>query len=537
MLDRSDKELPYTLAELDASLLDGLWVWDLSAGRCWCSARLMQQCGLEGAPRWLAGEAWHAWIEPEDRAQVGRFWDSLLHSADLHDGCLAALAVPGGIRWTARIHGRVVERDAAGRPLRLLGFFRDGGAERAAHATTERQTHLLDLALRKTPMVVQIFSQSGLIYISPNCVDLFGLTPTEMAGVADFAFVHPDDREASRAGIARSLAQPGAVFSDECRILRKDGSSHWVQVVGCFYREGPLAGCFVSCINTIHDRKLLEDEVRRHRDRLEELVAERTRELEQANVQLREEIAQHQRAQALLRERESQLIRAGKLSALGTLVAGVAHEVQTPAATIAAGLDLLAGGALPAHEQQAQFERMRRAGSHIIEVVENLKNFARDQAFSSMETVSAAELAEGALALVRDLARRHRATLSVTVSPDLPPLFASRRRMIQVLVNVLINACQALRPEGGQVVLSVLPVADGIEFRIEDDGIGIPDGLRERLCEPFFTTKAERGGLGLGLAVSFEILREHGGDIQFAPRPAAGTVVAIRLPWGPKPCR
>jgi len=113
---------------------------------------------------------------------------------------------------------------------------------------------------------------------------------------------------------------------------------------------------------------------------------------------------------------------------------------------------------------------------------------------------------------------------------DLPPVACAQQEVKQVLLNVVLNAGQALGPDGGEIQLSTKVLGSEVVVTIEDDGCGIPAEAIERLFDPFFATKPRGEGTGLGLVISYEIVRKHGGDIAVESELGRGTTVRIRLP-------
>ena len=122
------------------------------------------------------------------------------------------------------------------------------------------------------------------------------------------------------------------------------------------------------------------------------------------------------------------------------------------------------------------------------------------------------------------------------LAADLPPIRGNHQRLEQVLVNLLVNACQALSDPAQSIGVATALDAARNEVRVEvrDEGQGIADDLLERVKDPFFTTKRDQGGTGLGLALSDRIVEDHGGRLELAPRKPRGTVATIVLPVGPR---
>lgn len=257
-----------------------------------------------------------------------------------------------------------------------------------------------------------------------------------------------------------------------------------------------------------------------------------------------------QRAQ----EQRQQLIQAHKLMALGTLVSGVAHEINNPNNVIMLNTPLIRrtldrwvaafhtrtgtlpeGG--PSAEQIESLPAMLRgiedSSRRIHKIVESLKDFARPHPNRLNETVDLKSVIETAIQLLDHPLRQATHHFQWQCPDGLPPLLGNKQRLEQVFINLLQNACQALPdPEHG-ITLTVEPPASGgttLRIRIQDEGVGIPPDHLPLLSTPFFTTNRARGGTGLGLSISLGILKEHGGDLAFESQPGSGTTVTVTLP-------
>ena len=263
-----------------------------------------------------------------------------------------------------------------------------------------------------------------------------------------------------------------------------------------------------------------------------------------------------QRTEAL-RAQQQQLVQADKMAALGVLVAGVAHEINNPNGLVLLNTPIVkaafqdAAEVLDAHRrEQGDFQlaglpygRMREeiprlldetqaAARRIKHIVEDLKRFARGDDAPRLEPVDLNEIARSAMRLVDNPIRKATRRFRAELAEGLPPVLAHGPRLEQVVVNLLLNACQALPDDGRAVRLATRH--DGrrreVLLEVEDEGVGIPAEHLPRLTDPFFTTRREQGGTGLGLSVSAGIVKEHGGTLAFRSVPGAGTTATLALP-------
>lgn len=243
--------------------------------------------------------------------------------------------------------------------------------------------------------------------------------------------------------------------------------------------------------------------------------------------------------------RQGQLVHSEKLAALGTLLSGVAHELNNPLSNIGTSTQILAeevgvGETAYLKELIEQIDAETWRARHI---VRSLLDFARDRAFRR-EPVPLAALVGEILRLMRG-----RIPATVRIRVDIPDAFevsGDRQRLQQVFINLLNNALQALG-EGGEILIAAqsspaphdsgtrvfgqCPApADSVEITVRDNGAGIPADILPRIFDPFFTTKDVGQGMGLGLFIVFEIVAEHGGCIAVDSAPGKGAAFRIRLP-------
>ena len=272
-----------------------------------------------------------------------------------------------------------------------------------------------------------------------------------------------------------------------------------------------------------------------------EALAGRTQALEKAVADLRE-------SGRNLRTARQGLERAERLAAVGHLAAGVAHEVGNPVGALLAFLDLVARDANLSDASRAHLAKARAQVERVRSILRDLLGFARP-ARGECAPVDLAQLAEEVLELVRTQRRYAGVGFRVIVEGGIPPALADRAAVAQLLLNLVLNAGDAVRPHGGDVRVCLSPTAlecrasddagsaagrariDAVEMRVEDDGPGVPAADRERIFDPFFTTKDPGEGTGLGLANALRCAEQLGGRLDLAEhRPGAGAVFVVTLP-------
>ncbi len=272
---------------------------------------------------------------------------------------------------------------------------------------------------------------------------------------------------------------------------------------------------------------------------------------------LTREIAERRHAEEELRLNQQQLIQADKMAALGVLVSGVAHEINNPTGLILLEVPTLkractdalkilelyyrengdfSCGGLPYSRMREEIPRsldkLQDAGKRIRRIVEDLKDFARQGDSACNEPVDLNAVAQAAVRLVEPSIRKATARFSAAYGDSLPLIRGNPQRIEQVLVNLILNACQALPDSGRAIELTTRrdPERGSVVFQLRDEGSGISAEHLPRLTDPFFTTKRDTGGTGLGLSVSAGIVKEHGGALEFESIPGSGTIVTLTLP-------
>jgi len=272
---------------------------------------------------------------------------------------------------------------------------------------------------------------------------------------------------------------------------------------------------------------------------------------------LTREIAERTAAEQELRRNQQQLVQADKMAALGVLVSGVAHEINNPNGLILLNIPILKevcddtlelldqrcpdqeqirlGGLAYSRIRQElpqMLDEMQDGARRIKRIVEDLKDFARQDDAALMEPLELNHVAQAAVRLVDRSLRTATNRFEAEYTEPLPMIQGNSQRIEQVLVNLLLNACQALTDQNRGIFLRTFidHATNSIGVLVRDEGCGIAPEHLDRLTDPFFTTKRESGGTGLGLSVSAGIVKEHGGSLQFSSPPGQGTTVTLLLP-------
>jgi signal transduction histidine kinase len=233
----------------------------------------------------------------------------------------------------------------------------------------------------------------------------------------------------------------------------------------------------------------------------------------------------------VLRSTQDQLIRSEKLAGVGRLAAGVAHEIGNPLAAILGLVELLQLGSLSRNEEGEFLARIRNETERIHLIIRDLLDYARTQPkeLDQFATADLEKVVEEAVALVAPQKDLRRVTLERRVHGGDVTVRGSAHELTQIVVNLLLNAADAVRGEG-HIMIELSPGEREVELSIVDSGTGIPEAVRDKLFDPFVTTKPAGQGTGLGLAVCSAIVERLGGSITGHSLPLRGARFTVRLP-------
>ena len=269
-------------------------------------------------------------------------------------------------------------------------------------------------------------------------------------------------------------------------------------------------------------------------------------------VLLRIEVWARNRAEEERAAMQGKLVQAQKLEAIGTLASGVAHEINNPIMGITGYAKMILETVEPGSPAAEQANGIVNAADRVATITRKLLSFARlDKQPSQLARMC--DVVGDTLSLIQAVLRHDQITLEVAVPEDLPGLSCRSQQIQQVIMNLLTNARDVLNErypgydENKKVIISARAISstesklmklDGVtpwscvRLTVEDHGMGIPESLRDRIIDPFFTTKSYGKGTGLGLSISHTIVKEHGGLLWFESVVGQGTQFHMDLPVG-----
>jgi C4-dicarboxylate-specific signal transduction histidine kinase len=249
---------------------------------------------------------------------------------------------------------------------------------------------------------------------------------------------------------------------------------------------------------------------------------------------LRETTQEMERREQELRDKQEQLIQAGKLATLGELTTGVAHELNNPLNNIGLFvgnvIDYVRLGKVENERMLADLEKVVEQVKKATEIISHLRTFGR-AAPVAFEPVAVNDVIERALSLTQEQLRLREIEIELDLCPEAPVVLGNSIQLEQVFINLLTNARDALaEAEERRINIECSLAGEMVVMVFRDTGPGIPDGLEQRIFDPFFTTKDVGTGTGLGLSITYGIIKEHGGSITVESLPGGGASFRIELP-------
>ena len=274
-----------------------------------------------------------------------------------------------------------------------------------------------------------------------------------------------------------------------------------------------------------HNKDLItaQSELRTLNEKLEEMVEERT-------VALRQEIAEREKAEVEVKTMTQHLWQAAKLATMGELAASIAHELNNPLATVSLRIESLQAGLAESDPRRQSLEIVEKEMDRMARLVSDLLKFSR-RSQPQISTIDLREEIDKTLDLIHYHLRKSNIEVRKVFAPDTRAVLADRQQLRQVFLNLFSNAADAM-PGGGTLTIQVSMTDSPTQVLIEvsDTGEGIPPEILPKLMTPFFTTKPEGKGTGLGLPICRRIIQEHHGALNVESEVGKGTTVSIRLP-------
>jgi len=378
-------------------------------------------------------------------------------------------------------------RDNGGHVVRYQGALMDiterREMERRLHQQQEFARRLVD---NFPDLILVLDAASHYTFVSPRCKDVLGYEVEETQKMEFGGCTHPEDLPAVLSLYKDIIAGKQIFASLEIRVLHKLGE--WRRIR---FNFSPLSD----------ERGNIEGVVLSGRDVTD------------------------------LKRLEEQLIQAEKLAAMGQMLAGVAHELNNPLTAILGVTELLRERPGADDSTKRQLELTHRQARRAARIVQNLLEFSRP-ASPQKKPLDLNNILERTLQLHEHSLRRNNIEVDSRLPGDLPGVIGDANQLIQVFLNLITNAEQAIREvrDSGRIQIRAGRNGNQLTITVQDDGVGIRPEALQRIFDPFYTTKRPGGGTGLGLSICMSIIREHGGNIEADTFPAGGSAFTIYLP-------
>jgi PAS domain S-box-containing protein len=392
-----------------------------------------------------------------------------------------------GRRVPLEVNSRLI-LDKEGRAVGVQGIGRDiterKAAERALRASEERFRAFSE---NSTDAIVVLAADGSLIYDNPSNNRPLGYTPGELMGVSVLTIIHPEDLPRFQQLFSEAVTRPGVAVRGSFRCRHKDGRWRHIEATMRNLVDNPAVGGVVVNSRDVTEETLTLAELRRSET----------------------------------------------MSAMGALVAGVAHEVRNPLFSISATLDSFEARFGDREEYGKYFELLRGELGRMTGLMRELLDYSKPPSLE-LAPVAAGKVVTRAVRSCAPQARQARVRVLNEAAHADATLTADRKRLLQVFQNLLENAIHH-SPSGGTVRVAARAArhdgAEWMEFVVEDEGPGFREEDLAHIFEPFFTRR--RGGTGLGLSIVQRIVEEHHGHIEAANRDGGGAQMLVRLPLAP----
>ncbi len=388
--------------------------------------------------------------------------------------------------------------------------------KQAEEALAESEERFRNIVENANDIIYSLTPDGIFTYVSPNWTHILGHDVSEAQGKSFTPFIHPDDLQSCLDFLQKVVDTGEKQSGIEYRVKHKDGSWRWhTSNASCLKDGDGNVISFIGIARDITDKKVASEE------------------LEKANQELR--------------DTQSQLVQSEKMASLGNLMAGIAHEINTPVGAINSMHDTLVravdklketletsfSDACSSRGIQTPLKVIGDANrvisngmERVMGIVRSLRSFARlDEA--ELKEVDLHEGIDNTLTLVHhDVKNRIEVVKNYG---DVPPIVCYPSRLNQVFLNLLVNASQAIEGEG-EISISTFVKDEKTHVVIKDTGVGISEKNQQKIFDPGFTTKGVGVGTGLGLSICYQIVQDHKGKIQVESEVGKGTIFTVILP-------
>lgn len=472
----------------------GYWERDLSTRRITWSDETYRIFGLQPQECPMDLDALRQKVHPEDWEFVSRGLSEALAGGPRYNLEYRVLRPTGELRI---VHSEGdVKRDATGRPYLIFGTVQDiTDRKRAEEALQQSQFYLAE-GQRLAHIGSWAFNSSGFDYWSSELFQIHGLDPRGKPPTAEeyLTVTHPDDREFIKQELAKMFADHRA-FDFTKRIVRPDGAIRFVRCVGIPVTKGEIFQGYIGTGIDVTEQELLAQE----RERLRQL--------------------------------ETELAHTNRVSMLGEMAASLAHEIKQPIAAAMTSanscIEWLAHDPPNLDRARAAAAKIDKYGNRAAEIIDHIRSLYRKSPPQS-ELLDVNEIVHEIFPLLQGEAIRYSIAMRLELAAELPKIKADRVQLQQVFMNLMLNAIEAMKDEGGELTVKSERQDGHVLFSVSDVGMGLPSGNVDQIFSAFFTTKPQ--GSGMGLAISRSIVESHSGRLWATANDGRGATFHFTLP-------
>lgn len=480
----------FALAALGSN--EGLFDWDIENKRAYFSDRFKKMIGRDLDPTSEGVEQWMAAIDPSQQDRIRQDLKGFLRGDSITMSFeYRAKRADGQLRWLQTT--AVPLRDARGNARRLVGSTGDiterKQAEVALRDSESRFRSIIEA--HPVPVVIIALDDFTFMYASPSVSDLLHVPASQLLNhSAQNYFVEAN----ALPSLSKELIGANHVEGREVIMRRPDG----------------------SVIAAALSARMLEFQRR------------------SAAVIGLNDLTERQEAQAQIEQQRIALEQSEKLAALGSLLAGVAHELNNPLSVVVGQSSLLLEGSSDP-KIQTRADKIRKAAERCTRIVRNFLALARRKD-PERKTVELNHVINQAFELLAPQLRSDTVDVKLELAEGLPTVMGDADQLNQIITNLVLNAKHALTdqplPRTVTIATSAQMESNSVVMKVSDNGPGVPPDVQRRMFEPFFTTKTEGRGTGIGLSLSLGLAEAHGGRLTYEDTPGGGATFILSLPIG-----